>query len=91
MATIFRIITTSNCIKCTATKRQFNKYGIPFESFDAADAEDLVEGARASGATAFPIVIAPDGSDWWSDFRMDKIKAWGESRAWREESGENGD
>lgn len=87
MTPIFRIITTTPCIKCDATKRQFNKYGIPFESIDAADDPGAVDEARASGATSFPIVIAPDGS-WWSDFRIDKIKVWGESRAWRKEPDE---
>lgn len=84
MTNIFRIITTTPCPKCDATKRQFKKFGIPFESVAKEDAADDVEEARASGATSFPIVIAPDGS-WWSDFQNDRIKAWGLSQAWREE------
>lgn len=88
MTSTFKIITTIPCVKCTSTKRQFEKYGMPYESIAKEDAEDDVAEARASGATSFPIVIAPGGADWWSDFRIDKIKAWGESRAWREEPDE---
>lgn len=80
----FRIITTRPCVQCDATKRQMNKHGIPFEAIAKEDAMDMVEEARAEGAVTFPIVIAPDGS-WWSGFRNDLIKVWGESRAWRED------
>lgn len=84
MTNKFKIITTTPCVKCDATKRRLNKHGIPFISVDASGAAEEVEEARAEGATSFPIVIAPDGS-WWSDYRVDRIDAWGKSQAWREE------
>lgn len=83
MTNTFRVITTTPCPKCDGTKRRMKKHNIPFESIPKEEAEDLVEEARASGATSFPIVIAPDGS-WWSDYRLDLIDVWGKTNAWRE-------
>lgn len=82
MTAIFKIITTTPCPKCDATKRRFKRHDIPYESVAKEDAEDLVEEARSSGATSFPIVLAPGGVDWWSDYRIDKIDAWGKALAW---------
>lgn len=76
MSNTFRVITTVPCVKCDATKRRMKRHGIPFETIAAEDAADLVDEAKESGATSFPIVLAPDGS-WWSDYRVDKIDDWG--------------
>ena len=81
----FRVISTTNCVKCTATKRMFTKQGVPFEDLAEEDVPDIVEEAKASGATSFPIVIAPDGS-WWFDFRKDLVDSWAKSQhVWRKD------
>lgn len=85
MNNTFRVISTSPCQKCDATKRLLKKCGIEFEELTADEAPDLVEEARAEGATSFPIVIAPNGT-WWSDFRKDQIDIWGKTTAWREDA-----
>lgn len=83
MANKFTIITTSPCVKCDATKRRMTKWGIPFDVVAKEDAADIVEEARAEGATSFPIVVTPGGS-FWSDYRIDKIDAW-KTHVWPKE------
>ncbi len=83
MTDTYTIITTTACVKCDATKRQFTKYGLPFE---AVSVDDLTEEQqarfdreKASGATSFPVVLTPKGGS-WSDFRVDRIKSAAKAR-----------
>lgn len=67
-----------DCTKCTATYRALDKIGAEYEVVDItedADARDYVMGL---GHMAAPVVVVsggPQGSQHWSDFRADRIKA----------------
>ncbi len=60
-----------SCVQCTATTRELDRKGIPYEYVDLTEddaARDLVQGL---GYMQAPVVVA--GEDHWSGFRPDKI------------------
>ncbi|MGN7439126.1 MAG: glutaredoxin-like protein NrdH [Alcanivorax sp.] len=60
-----------SCVQCTATTRELDRKGIPYEYVDLTEddaARDLVQGL---GYMQAPVVVA--GDDHWSGFRPDKI------------------
>jgi len=60
-----------SCVQCTATTRELDRKGIPYEYVDLTKddaARDLVQGL---GYMQAPVVVA--GEDHWSGFRPDKI------------------
>ncbi|HEL0714382.1 TPA: glutaredoxin-like protein NrdH [Streptococcus equi subsp. zooepidemicus] len=62
----------SNCVKCTQTKRLFEKYGIAYQEVNLEAHPELVEQFKAQGFMEAPVIVAPHKS--WSGFRMDEIK-----------------
>ncbi|MCO5475198.1 hypothetical protein NG891_00505 [Enterococcus gallinarum] len=62
----------SNCVKCTQTKRLFEKYGIVYQEVNLETHPELVEQFKAQGFMEAPVIVAPHKS--WSGFRMDEIK-----------------
>lgn len=71
----FTVYSTQNCMKCFATKRAMDSYGMDHEDLFLEDDPDMLAEAKAEGHVAAPIVVAPDGS-MWSDYRPDLVKAW---------------
>lgn len=68
-----QIFTTPNCVQCNATKRQFDKLGIVYDSIDLTQHPEQLEQFKESGLTQSPIVLAEGQS--WSGFRIEKINA----------------
>ena len=63
----------SNCVKCSQTKRLFEKYGIAYQEVNLETHPELVEQFKAQGFMEAPVIVSPHKS--WSGFRMDEIKA----------------
>ncbi len=62
-----------NCVQCSATYRALDKAGLSYQTVDiSADAEALAQ-VKSLGYAQAPVVMA--GSEHWSGFRPDKIKA----------------
>lgn len=66
------VYTTPDCVQCESTKRQFERFDIPYEVVDLSKDEEALKMVRELGYTAAPVVIA--GSHEWSGFRLDRIK-----------------
>ncbi|WP_267247399.1 glutaredoxin domain-containing protein [Streptococcus sp. Marseille-Q5986] len=62
-----------NCVKCTQTKRLFDRYGIEYQEVNLLKHPDLIDTFKKKGFLEAPVVIAPHTS--WCGFRMDEIKA----------------
>jgi len=65
--------TKSNCVQCEMTKKQFDKLGITYEVKDLEADVFALEGFKANGLMAAPIVVTDDRK--WSGFRLDKIQS----------------
>lgn len=65
--------TTSNCVQCMQTKKQFDRMGIRYEEKSLEENLDKLEEFKERGFGSAPIVEA--GSDTWSGFRIDHIKS----------------
>ena len=65
--------TKSNCVQCEQTKKQFDKLGIRYEVKDLEADPYALEGFKANGLMAAPIVVTDDRK--WSGFRLDKIQS----------------
>jgi len=63
----------SNCVQCEQTKKQFDKLGIQYEEQSLEDNPLVLEGFKAQGLLAAPIVTTDTKS--WSGFRLDKIQS----------------
>ena len=67
------VYTKPACVQCTATYKALDKQGIAYQKVDMTldcQARDYV---MALGYLQAPVVVA--GSDHWSGFRPDRIKA----------------
>ena len=60
------------CVQCTATTRELNKRGLPFEVVDMSQDAEALDKVKGMGFQQAPVVIAGEVS--WSGFRPDKIK-----------------
>ena len=70
------VYTTPSCVQCNATKRQFDKLGVPYDAIDLTQHPELVDQFKEIGLVQAPIVVAGSGVDAtrWSGFRLEKIK-----------------
>lgn len=64
----------NHCQQCTATKRKFQKHGIPFREINTSTDEKAAQFLRDAGFTEAPVVICTDGRE-WTGFRPDIIEA----------------
>lgn len=65
--------TKSFCVQCEQTKKQFDKLGIQYEEQSLEDNPLILEGFKAQGLLAAPIVTTDTKA--WSGFRLDKIQS----------------
>lgn len=63
----------SACVQCDMTKKQFDKLGIEYEEQSLEDNPLVLEGFKAQGLLAAPIVTTDSKA--WSGFRLDKIQS----------------
>lgn len=73
------VFTKPRCPQCDATKRQFTKLGIPFETIDVSESPETLEQLQRAGFKQAPVVIAPDHS--WTGYRPDLIRELAKSLA----------
>ncbi|KAA8825553.1 glutaredoxin family protein [Bifidobacterium myosotis] len=66
------VFTKPHCPQCEATKRQFTKLGVPFETVDLEQNPSTLEQLQAAGFRQAPVVITPDNS--WAGYRPDLIR-----------------
>lgn len=67
------VISKSNCIQCTMTKRKLQADGVEFiERMIETDSDALAK-VRQLGYTSMPVVVA--GDNHWSGFQPDRIKS----------------
>jgi glutaredoxin-like protein NrdH len=67
------IWTKSSCVQCDMTKKQMDKLGIKYEEQSLEDNPLVLEGFKAQGLLAAPIVTTDTKA--WSGFRLDKIQS----------------
>jgi glutaredoxin-like protein NrdH len=65
--------TTPDCIQCSMTKKQMDKYGIRYEEMALEQHPDKLEEFKNAGLISAPIVTTDVKT--WSGFRLDKIKS----------------
>jgi len=65
--------TKNSCVQCDQTKKQFDKLGIKYEEQSLEDNPLVLEGFKAQGLLAAPIVTTDTKA--WSGFRLDKIQS----------------
>lgn len=68
---IVRVYSKPNCMQCRLTKNWLTGRGVPFVE-DDAEADGVVEAARALGISAAPIVVV--GDEAWGGFRPDLLE-----------------
>ena len=67
------VYTKPACVQCNATYKALDKQGIEYEIIDISMDDEAREYVMALGYLQAPVVVA--GSDHWSGFRPDRIKA----------------
>lgn len=67
------IYTKPACVQCTATKKAFDKLGVPYALVDISEDPTAREYIMSLGYLQAPVVVA--GGQHWSGFRPDHIKA----------------
>jgi len=67
------IWTKSMCVQCDMTKKQFERLGIAYEEQSLEENPLVLEGFKAQGLLAAPIVTTDTKA--WSGFRIDKIQS----------------
>ena len=68
-----KVWTTSNCVQCIQTKKQFDKLGVVYEEESLETNILALEGFKAMGLLQAPIVETDTKR--WSGFRIDKIQS----------------
>ena len=61
------------CVQCEMTKKQMDKLGIQYEEQSLEENPLVLEGFKAQGLLAAPIVTTDTKA--WSGFRLDKIQS----------------
>ncbi len=69
------IYTKPNCVQCTATKRAFDRLGVPYDLVDVSGDETARQRLAALGYQSVPVVICQSPAAQWSGFRPDRISA----------------
>jgi glutaredoxin-like protein NrdH len=67
------VYSTPGCTQCRMTYKALENAGIAYEVIDLSQDADKLEELRQQGFLQAPIVMA--GTETWSGFRPDKIKA----------------
>ncbi|MGD9622359.1 MAG: glutaredoxin-like protein NrdH [Mycolicibacterium sp.] len=67
------VYTKPACVQCNATYRALDRQGIDYTTVDIAADPEARDYVMALGYITAPVVIA--GSEHWSGFRPDRIKA----------------
>ena len=67
------VYTKPACVQCNATYKALEKQGIEYEVVDISVDDEAREYVMALGHLQAPVVV--NGSDHWSGFRPDRIKA----------------
>lgn len=62
-----------SCVQCTATTRSLDKLGLDYQLVDITEDDEAMVAVMALGHLQAPVVVA--GSEHWSGFRPDRIKA----------------
>ena len=70
------VYSKENCVQCNATYRALGKMALEYTVVMLEDRPELAEQFREEGFMQAPIVDT--GTEKWSGFRPDKIKALGE-------------
>ena len=68
------IYSTPDCYACRATRREFDKTGLPYAVVDVSVDDSAREKLAGMGYRSAPVVIAPSGQH-WSGHRPDRIHA----------------
>lgn len=68
------VFTKPHCPQCDATKRQFDKLGLPYETVDLSENPSTLDQLHEAGFRQAPVVITP--TDSWSGYRPDLIRAY---------------
>lgn len=67
------VYTKPACVQCTATYKALDRQGLSYETVDITLDPEARDYVMALGYLQAPVVVA--GSDHWSGFRPDRIKA----------------
>src|SRR5699024_6927883 len=67
------VYTKPACVQCNATYKALDKHGIEYQIIDISVDDEAREYVMALGYLQAPVVVT--GSDHWSGFRPDRIKA----------------
>ena len=67
------VYSSRGCQACALTVKALTAQGVTVETVYVEDSPRAAELVRAMGFTQAPVVFT--GSDWWSGFRLDRIKA----------------
>ncbi|MFK7838694.1 MAG: glutaredoxin-like protein NrdH [Bdellovibrionales bacterium] len=59
------------CVQCTATTREMDRKGIPYQYVDLTEDDAAMNLVRGLGYMQAPVVVA--GEEHWAGFRPDKI------------------
>lgn len=59
------------CVKCVATKRKLDQYGIPYIERDLTEHVGQAEEFRNAGYATAPVVVTNHGT--WAGFQIDKL------------------
>ncbi len=68
------VYSTPVCMQCTATKKEFDRKGVAYDSVDLTQDAEAMAKVRALGYQQAPVVIVSE-DEHWSGFRPDKISA----------------
>ena len=71
------VYTKPACVQCNATYRALDKQGISYDIVDITEEREARDYVMALGHLQAPVVVA--GTEHWSGFRPDRIKALAES------------
>ena len=71
------VYTKPACVQCNATYRALDKQGISYDIVDITEQQEARDYVMALGHLQAPVVVA--GTEHWSGFRPDRIKALAES------------
>lgn len=67
------VYTKPSCVQCEQTKKWLDGRGIAYETRDVTVDEGAWEEALALGYLGAPVVVV--GTEHWSGFRLDRLKA----------------
>ncbi|MCV7194795.1 redoxin NrdH [Mycolicibacterium brumae] len=73
------VYTKPACVQCNATYKALDKQGVAYEIVDITVDTEARDYVMALGYLQAPVVVA--GSEHWSGFRPDRIKALGATAA----------